>query len=116
MTMKLPENEIDLEAIRWALLAEKGPLSGEQRRELENWLGTSSRHRGAYARATAMLLHLGRLGSLAAGGDYVSGLPSVPYVTRRMVLAAGLAAVALVGGGGWLGREWIAEAWNSVRY
>jgi transmembrane sensor len=107
MTMNRQKNAINLEAFRWALLEEEGPLSVEQEQELHAWLSESPRHQGAYARARAMLLHLQRLGALA-GGRCLPTCPSpVARVSRRTVLAASLSAVGLLGTGGWLARDWL---------
>jgi transmembrane sensor len=117
-------NPIDLEAVRWVLLMESGPLSSKQQRELDAWLAESSRHQGAFVRAQAASLHLDRLATFAGGGTAVeSPAPSEPdsppvRLTRRrwMRVAAAASVIGAVGLGGWLIREPILDAWGGTRY
>lgn len=113
--MKRPENKTEIEAFRWALLVEKGTPSAELQNELDSWLTASTLHQGAYARARAMLLHLDRLGALA-GASYLPEPPVSSRVTRRMVLAASLSAIGLIGASGWLASDWISKASGDARY
>ena len=111
-------NPIDLEAVRWVLLTESGPLSSEQQRELDAWLAESSRHQGAFVRARAASLHLDRLAAFARGGDAVDARRSEVRLTRRrwMIVAAAASVVGVVGLGGWLGREPLLDAWGGTHY
>jgi transmembrane sensor len=94
---------IDEQAARWAVRLASGVLPGEQQRELERWLQSDLRHRGALVRARAHWSDLDRLASLhrplreavpAAGG---------PRLTRRRWLSgAAAAATALAAGLSWL--------------
>jgi len=110
----LERNETDLEACRWAMLMERGPLSPQQQFEFERWIAASSRHEGAYHRAKAASVHFDRLGALAAGrGD---GEGRIPWIAnRRRSIAAILFAVSLVCVGTWLGSGWHPNL-RSVRY
>ncbi len=98
-------NETDLEACRWALLIERGPLSPQQQSEFEGWVAASPRHEGAYHRAKAASVHFDRLGALAAGRSEIWGrFPRI--VTRRRAIAGVVLAAGLVGVGTWLGGGW----------
>jgi len=97
-------NETDLEACRWAMLMERGPLSPQQQFEFDRWLGASTRHEGAYHRALAASVHFNRLGALAGGrGGAGRRLPRI--ATRRRAIAV-VFAIGLVGIGTWLGGGW----------
>jgi len=54
-------NEIDLEAFRWVVALERGPLSPDQRREFEQWISACAKHEGAFHRAMAANLYIDRL-------------------------------------------------------
>jgi len=110
----LERNETDLEACRWAMLVERGPLSPQQQSEFERWIAASTRHEGAYHRAKAASVHFDRLGALAGGrGD---GEGRIPWIAnRRRSIAAILFAISLVGVGTWLGGGWHPNVRN-VRY
>lgn len=105
---------IDVEAAEWAVRLSAGEIGSEARSALEAWLESDLRHRGALVRAQAMWLDLDRLAALAPQGasrergsaQEVPGEREPVAVTRRRVLAAGLAAATLaaVPGGWWLWR------------
>jgi len=108
-------NPIDLEALRWALLMESGPLSPEDQRQLDAWVAESSRHQGALVRAQAASLYLDRLGAFASGRRALEAPPSSRRVGRRWVMVAAAASViGAVGLGAWLGRDHIHiyESWG----
>jgi len=114
-------NPIDLEAIRWILLMESGPLSPEEQRRLGAWIAASSRHKGALIRARAASLRLDRLGAFAGGHSIVESAPSRHTrrrtVSRRwLIVAAAASVLGAVGLGTWLGRERIQETWGGVEY
>ena len=46
-------NEVDLEALRWTQLTERGALSTEQERQREAWIAADIKHKGAFIRAQA---------------------------------------------------------------
>lgn len=101
----MERNETDLEACRWAMLMERGPLTPQQQSEFDRWIAASTRHEGAYHRARAASVHFDRLGALARGrGDVGGRLPRMK--TRRGALIAIVLAVSLVGVGTWLGGGW----------
>jgi transmembrane sensor len=101
----MERNETDLDACRWALLMERGPLSPHQQSEFDLWVTASPRHEGAYHRATAASVHFDRLGALA-GGRVDLGGRSPRIKTRRGAVAAVMFAIALVALGTWLGGGW----------
>jgi transmembrane sensor len=115
-------------AARWAVRTDGGALSPEEQRELDTWLAADSRHRGAYVRARAQWVDLDRLAALhgpvgeAAGNPARSSSaqklvpqptaasapqptaanvsqPTTAALSRRQLLAAGVAAMGVIGGG-----------------
>jgi transmembrane sensor len=107
-------------AARWAVRTDGGALSPEEQRELDTWLAADSRHRGAYVRARAQWVDLDRLAALHGSVGEAAGNPArsssaqklVPQPTaanvsqpttaalsRRQLLAAGVAAMGVIGGG-----------------
>jgi len=119
---------IDEQAARWAIRATAGPLSPEAQRDLDAWLNTDSRHRGAYVRARAQWADLDRLAALHGPASAVHEKPAPPHaatenliaeqgkdppgVSRRQLLAAGVAAITVAGGG----LSWRLLREDSVRY
>jgi transmembrane sensor len=120
-------NAVDLEALRWVLLMESGPLSPEEQRRLDAWVAESSRHKGALIRAQAASLRLDRLGAFAGGRSVLGPLPSSPADRPRAkprwpiprwigtAAAAGLVA-GIVGLGAWLSRERMQEPPGGIQY
>src|SRR5690349_2160086 len=94
--------KIDEEAARWAVRLSRGPLSTEERRELDAWLSNGPRQHGALVRARAAWLDLDRLAVLAAGARTGSPVRSPRRVRRQFFLAASVVLCVLVGAGGWL--------------
>lgn len=104
--MALQRNETDLEACRWAMLVERGPLSPQQQSEFDRWIAASTRHEGAYHRAKAASVHFDRLGAMAGVRNAVTA-PRVPRIgTHWRAIAGFVLAAGLVGVGTWLGGEW----------
>ena len=89
MKTRLSAKEVYDRAACWAAKIDAGPLSPEAQAMLEAWLAEDTRHYGALAQSSAMLVPLDRPASLRATG------PAKP--TRRLLLlgsiAAGLAVV-----------------------
>ena len=130
-------------AARWAVRADGGAISPDEQRELETWLAADSRHRGAYVRARAQWVDLDRLAALhgpageppaassmveepvpnptaANAGVTVKPGATAAALSRRQLLAAGIAAVGVFGGGlSWMilreGRERYASGIGEVR-
>jgi transmembrane sensor len=133
-------------AARWAVRADAGALGPEEQRELETWLAADARHRGAYVRARAQWVDLDRLAALqgparGAPGRFAAADPepaetapsptpaagiwskldvAASGLSRRQLLAAGIAAIGVLGGGlSWLmvneGRERYASGIGEVR-
>lgn len=91
--------EIDAEAADWAVKADADGLSPAEARRLEAWLAADRRHRGAYARAQAVLRVAGQLHPHDAAAPRRT-------VNRRLMLAGGgLVAASLAGGVAYLMRH-----------
>ena len=100
--------KIDEEAARWAVRLAEGPLSTEERRELDAWLSNGPRQHGALVRARAAWLDLDRLAVLAAGARTGVPVQSARRDRRQFFLAAAVVLCALAGvAGGW--RAWQAR-------
>ena len=91
---------ISEQAARWVIREDAGALRPDERHDLDAWLRADARHLGAYVRARAQWIDLDRLGALngpTAQSAVATG--SREGVTRRELIAAGIAAAAAVGGG-----------------
>lgn len=86
-------------AARWAVRTDGGAMSPEEQRELDTWLAADSRHRGAYVRARAQWVDLDRLAALHGPAAANATQPPTVALSRRRLLAAGIAAVGVIGGG-----------------
>ena len=114
-------NEVDIEALRWLALLERGPLLPEEQSRFAAWVAADIRHRGAIIRAQAASLRLDRLAALAGGRSVVAPFPHEQSllqrnITRRGMLATAAAAAGLVGIGAWVGRGRIEEIWGGTWY
>jgi len=114
-------NEIDLEALRWLVLMEGGPLQPEEQRRFAMWVAADVRNQGAIIRAQAASLRLDRLAALAGGHSVLKPFPHEQSLlqkktTRRRIVAAAASAAGLMGISAWLGRGQIEEIWRSTRY
>jgi transmembrane sensor len=92
-------------AARWAVRAVAGPLSPDEQNELDAWLNADARHRGAYVLARAQWVDLDRLAALHGPANSAAiEFPEPSGISRRHLLAASVAAITVVGGGGlsWL--------------
>jgi transmembrane sensor len=108
-------NSIDLEALRWVHIMERGPLSGTQERELNAWSAADVRHQGALIRAQAAALSLKRLSALAAGRSPIE-TPTSQHITRRGAIALAASAAGALGLLGWENREWFEDLWAGTPY
>jgi transmembrane sensor len=111
---------ISEQAARWVVRAAAGALNPEQQRELDVWLNADPRHRGAYIRARAQWADLDRLAALhGPASPEAAACEKRPRISRRELLAAGVAAIALGGGLSWMvlrgGRERYASGIGEVR-
>jgi transmembrane sensor len=108
-------------AARWAVRADAGPLGPDEQRELNTWLSADPRHRGAYVRARAQWVDLDRLAAIhGPASPATENVDARPGISRRELLAASVAAIAVAGGGlSWLvlrnGRERYASGVGEVR-
>ena len=114
-------NEVDIEALRWLALLERGPLLPEEQSRFAAWVAADIRHRGAIIRAQAASLRLDRLAALAGGRSVVAPFPPEQSrlqrnITRRGMLATAAAAAGFVGIGAWLGRGWLEDNWGGTWY
>jgi transmembrane sensor len=114
-------NEIDLEALRWLALMERGPLRPQEQRRFAAWVAADIRHQGAIVRAQAASLRLDRLAALAGGHSVVGPSAHDPSllkknITRRGMIAAAASAAGLLGLGAWFGRGLIQELEGGTRY
>ena len=114
-------NEIDLEALRWLVLMERGPLQLEEQRRFAAWVAADVRHQGAIVRAQAASLRLERLAALAGGHSVLKPFPHEQSLlqkktTRRRMVAAAASAAGLMAISAWLGRGRIEEVWRGTRY
>jgi transmembrane sensor len=86
-------------AVRWAIRLDGEPLSEEEQRALDAWLGEDERRRGSLLRAEAVLAYLDRGRALAETGE--PGFARAPAWGRRAFLVggslSGLAAAGLAG-------------------
>jgi len=95
-------------AARWAVRVEGGSVSPDDQRELEAWLAADPRHQGAYVRARSQWVNLDRLAALHGRVEIpMSTAPAPvpetatqaePMVSRRHLLAASVATVAVTSG------------------
>ena len=85
---------IDAQAARWAVRAAADDLSPEEQRALDEWTRADPRHLGAYIAARAQWLDLDRLAALHGPAEATR----ITSVSRRHLLAACTAALALTGG------------------
>jgi transmembrane sensor len=97
-------DRIDQQAVRWVARADSGSLMPDEQRELDAWLNADPRHQGAYVRARARWVDLDRLAALhGPSRPMVTEFESRRGISRREWLAAGVAAVTVLGGGfSWL--------------
>lgn len=119
---------ISEQAARWALRAAAGCMGPDEQRELDSWLNTDPRHRGAYVRARAQWVDLDRLAALHGPASLVRDDLAAPRpmagkliaekvghpsgMSRRQLLAAGVAAITVAGGG----LSWLLLRAGTARY
>jgi len=114
-------NQVDIEALRWLALMERGPLLPQEQGRFAAWVAADIRHQGAIIRAQAASLRLDRLAALAGGRSVVEPFPHEQSrlrknITRRGMIATAASAAGLVGIGAWRGRGWIEEIWGGTWY
>jgi transmembrane sensor len=89
MTTRLSSEEVYDEAAYWAAKIDAGPLAPEEQSALESWVDADTRHYGALAQATALLLPHRPM------REYRPAEPA----RRRFLLSGGIAAgLAMVAG------------------
>ncbi len=96
---------IDDVAASWAARADRGSLSSEDARSLDEWLDSDPRHLGAYARAQAVLAHFDRAKALGEQFDPAQFAMDPALATprarrrRRVAIAAAASLVIAVAAG-----------------
>lgn len=94
-----PAAEIEAAAARWIAARDAAPGDPVLAAAIERWADGDTRRRGALIRAEAIWLTM-------AGANASTEAPPATRASRRGLLAAGLAAVAVLGGvGTWIGNE-----------
>lgn len=102
MPKRLTSEEIDDAAALWAARCDRGDLSSSELDSLEGWLGADPRHRGAHARAMAVLAQfdpakaLGSAYNPAAFGGAAANAGAVE--NRRGFLRLGAGSAIAIGG------------------
>ncbi len=110
-------NEIDLEALRWLALTERGPLGPQEQRLFAEWVAADIRHQGAIIRAQAASLRIDRLAALAGGHSAPGSAPRPPKnTTRRRMIAAAAVAAGFTGVGALFGHQLIQKMSGGTRY
>jgi transmembrane sensor len=90
-------DDVEAAAAAWAVRTAGRPLTGDEQQQLDQWLGASSRHLGAFVRAQAIWADTDRVAALDEESRV--NLPDVrpPIRWDRFAMAASL-AVAVIGG------------------
>lgn len=100
MNTVIGKDDIDSIAARWVTRMDRGTLGDAEQRDLDEWLESDSRHRGAFVRAQAIWCDMDRVAALGAG-ELVSGTGSRRYATMwsraASIAACVLALVTSVG-------------------
>jgi len=96
---------IDVQAAEWVVRLSAGPLSADEQTRLDAWLEADVRHRGALVRMQAASVHIGRVSALKPQDSALERRVYRPAsgrssLTRRGLLAAGIAGLAVTGAGG----------------
>jgi transmembrane sensor len=102
--MPVTVETIDELAARWVVRVDAGNPSVEEQRELDAWLGSDTRHLGAYVRARAQWIDLDRLAALYGPVRAQRRSPSresqsvTSFFARRRLVAAAIAGIGVFGG------------------
>ncbi len=104
--MTLTSLEIDDRAAEWVAKRNLRDLTPAEQEEFDAWLVADPRNLGAYGRAEAVLVRLERVSVTARGELCAKHEAETPKWSRRHVIltgsiAAGIAAVSIVGGAMW---------------
>jgi len=101
--MTTDTNAIEARAIEWLVRQDAGTLSAAEWEELDAWLDSDSRHRGAYIQAEANWLVLDRWAAhrRTEGERPTAVAPGKPPVRFKWTLAAGVALLTLAASGVW---------------
>lgn len=92
-------DEVESQAAAWAILCAERPLSTDEQQQLDDWIGASSRHLGAYVRAQAIWSDVDRIVALDQPSRAEPPAPEPARRWQRYAMAASVALVLLTGGG-----------------
>ena len=84
-------DEIESQAAAWAITCAERPLTDQEQQQLDDWLGASSRHLGAWVRAQAIWSDVDRVVALDQPSRVEASEPSRTWRWRRYAMAASLA-------------------------
>lgn len=99
MNTVIGKDDIDGIAAHWVMRMDRGELAEAEQRDLDAWLASDSRHRGAFIRAQAIWCDMDRVAALG-GGELVSAPQprwswSAASLRRAAVVAACVVALTL---------------------
>lgn len=92
MSIVSENDDIESIAARWVMRADRGALTHEEQRDLDAWLESDARHRGAFVRAQAIWMDLDRVIALKIGDKPPLAAPPQRWQGLR---AASLAVACL---------------------
>lgn len=104
--MEAEPNTIEAQANRWVIRMDAGPLNAYEQAQLDAWIDSDARHRGALLRAQAIWSTADQYAALKSAGAARSGLrlPDAPdeFVASRRrafarAMAIAVAAVVVIG-------------------
>ena len=101
--MKHLENEIDIAAFEWLTRREQG-LTEDEVRAFEDWIGSDTRHQGAFLRAAAASHQFARHAAqyrVTVGPQPFAAPRYLPRTSRRQALGIALSALCAASAGGW---------------
>ncbi|HUO20993.1 MAG TPA: FecR domain-containing protein [Caulobacteraceae bacterium] len=93
--------EIDKAAALWCVRVDGGRMSDADARDLDAWLEADVRHRGAFARAQAVMARAERARALGAGVSVAESPDAVRATRRRVLMVGGGLAACLAGVVAW---------------
>lgn len=100
MTRRKTSSEVDEAAAQWAARLDRGQLSERDQDALDRWLSVDVRHVGALGRAQAILVRLDDAAAL--GSDLGARAADRRVISRRALIAAGVAGAAIAASAAWI--------------
>ena len=95
MNTVIGKDDIDGIAARWVMRMDRGALAEAEQRELDAWLETDSRHRGAFIRAQAIWFDMDRMAALGARELMSEPQPRWTAATLRRAAAIAVCVLGL---------------------